>query len=193
MKDIKSDSKKNLQRKYPTIGVCGLDCGFCTRYYTKGISKCPGCCGSNFFYKHPTCSFITCCVKKKNLEVCAECMDFPCPKFKTAEEYQYMKDSSSYPSNKNIIPNLNIIKKHGIKEFIKQQKKRIRILENMIEQFDDGRSRSHFCRAVCLCDFTILRNSLTKANRKVKTSHIKSIDTKTKAKILKEFLNDFSS
>ena len=184
---------KYPQRKYPTIGVCGLDCGLCPRYYTKGTSRCPGCCGSNFFYKHPSCSFITCCVKKKNLEVCAECLDFPCSKFKTAEEYQHMNESPSYPSTKNIIPNLNFIKKHGIKKFINQQKKRIRILENMIEHFDDGRSRSFFCRAVCLYDLTILENSFTEASRKVNTSHIKSADTKTKAKILREILNDFSA
>jgi len=192
MKAIKYDLKKYPERKYPTIGICGLDCGLCPRYYTKGTSRCPGCCGPNFFNKHPSCSFITCCVKKKNLEVCAECLDFPCSKFKTVEEYQYMKESSSYPSNKNIIPNLNFIKKHGIKKFINQQKKRIRILENMIEHFDDGRSRSFFCRSVCLFDLKKLENSYTEASQKVKTGYIKSAAPKIKAKILREILSEFS-
>jgi len=35
--------------------------------------RCPGCCGPEFFNKHPSCSFITCCVKRNDLEVCAEC------------------------------------------------------------------------------------------------------------------------
>jgi hypothetical protein len=36
---------------YPTIGACGLDCGLCTRYYTVGPSRCPGCCGPDSFTK----------------------------------------------------------------------------------------------------------------------------------------------
>ena len=125
--------KKYSARKYPTIGVCGLDCGLCPRYYTVGTSRCPGCGGPDFFNKHPSCSFITCCVKKKNLEVCAECSEFPCSKFKTDEEYQQLKESSSYPSYKTVMPNLNFIKEHGIKKFLDQQKKRIKLLERMME------------------------------------------------------------
>ena len=175
-------------KKYPTIGVCGLDCGLCPRYYTRGASRCPGCCGPDFFNKHPSCSFITCCVKKKNLEVCGECVEFPCSKFKTEEEYQQLEESSSYPSNRIVLKNLNFIKEHGIKKFIDQQKKRIKLLEKMIEKFDDGRSRSFFCRAACLLDLKSLENSLNKAIYKIKTENIKKNDTKIKAKILKQYI-----
>jgi hypothetical protein len=58
-------------KAYPTLGCCGLDCGLCSRYYTVGTSRCPGCCGPEFFDKMPSCAYITCCVKKKGLEVCA--------------------------------------------------------------------------------------------------------------------------
>ncbi len=179
---------KPILKKYPTIGVCGLDCGLCPRYYTKGTSRCPGCGGPDFFNKHPSCSFITCCVKKKNLEVCGECSDFPCYKFKTDEEYQQLEESSSYPSNKVVMLNLNFIKEHGIKKFIDQQKTRIKLLERMIGNFDDGRSRSFFCRAACLLDLTSLESSLNKAIRKIKADNIKMDDNKVKAKILKENL-----
>jgi len=179
-------NKKNEHVKiYPTIGVCGLDCGLCPRYYTVGTSRCPGCCGPEFFSKHPSCSFITCCVKKKNLEVCAECSDFPCSKFKSDEEYQQVKESSSYPSYKNLMPNLNLIKEHGLETFIGQQKKRIKLLEKMIADFDDGRSRSFYCKSAALLDLTILENSLDNAIQKIKTDNIKPNDIKTKAKILK--------
>ena len=64
MGQVKPDLRKYPIKKYPTIGVCGLDCGLCPRYYTIGPSRCPGCAGPDFFNKHPSCSFITCCVKK---------------------------------------------------------------------------------------------------------------------------------
>ena len=183
MKQTNTDLKK-----YPTIGVCGLDCGLCPRYHTVGTSRCPGCGGPDFFNKHPSCSFITCCVKKKNLEVCAECSDFPCSKFKSDEEYQQLKESSSYPSSKKIMLNLNYIKEHGIEIFAEQQKRRIKLLETMIENFNDGRSRSFYCKAASLLDLTSLENSLDDATKKIKAGNIKSNDTKIKAIILKEIL-----
>ena len=179
-------------KTYPTIACCGLDCGLCPRYYTVGPSRCPGCAGPNFFNKHPSCSFITCCVKKKGLEVCAECSEFPCPKFKSNEEYQQLQESSSYPSCKKVIPNLNFIKKYGIKKFIEQQRSRIKLLETMIKNFDDGRSRSFFCKAAILLDLTNLTSSLDKATQKIKTHNIKQKDIKNKAKILKVTLNEIA-
>lgn len=186
-------NKMNRPAKtYPTIGVCGLDCGLCPRYYTVGPSRCPGCCGPDFFNKHPSCSFVTCCVKKKNLEVCAECSNFPCSKFKSDEEYQQLKESSSYPSYKKVMPNLNFIKKHGIEKFVGQQKKRIKLLETMIENFDDGRSRSFFCKAATLLDLTSLENSFDAASKKIKADNIESNDIKTKVKILKSILSEIA-
>jgi hypothetical protein len=128
-------------KTYPTVGVCGLDYGLCPRYYTVGVSGCPGCCGPEFFAKHPSCSFITCCVKQRGLEVCAECSDFPCSRFKNEKEYQQLKESSSYPSYKRVIRNLNFTKEHGVEEFAGQQRKRIELLERMLADFDEGRSK----------------------------------------------------
>ncbi|MGD0582969.1 MAG: DUF3795 domain-containing protein [Bacteroidales bacterium] len=177
-------------RKYPTVGVCGLDCGLCPRYYTEGPSRCPGCGGPDFLEKHPTCSFITCCVKKRNLEDCAECSDFPCSKFKNDEEYQQMKGSSSYPPNRKVMLNLNFIREYGMEKFAEQQNKRIRLLETMLENFNDGRSKSFYCKATALLDIKILEDSLDKAVQNIESDNIRTGDAKSKAKILKELLNE---
>jgi hypothetical protein len=180
-------------KKFPTVGCCGLDCGLCPRHYTVGPSRCPGCCGPDFFIKRPTCSFITCCVKKKGLETCAECQDFPCSKFKSDEEYQQMKLSSSYPPDRKILSNLIFIKEKGMTNFVEQQQRQIGLLETMIENFDDGRSRSFFCKAAALLDFTNIQNSINKATQEVKTAKIKQNDVKNKAKILKAILVEIAS
>ena len=180
----------SILKKYPTIGVCGLDCGLCPRYYTVGTSRCPGCGGPDFFKKHPSCSFITCCVKNKGLEVCSECSEFPCAKFKSAEEYEQLKESSSYPSCKKVLPNLYFIKEHGIRRFIGVQKKRVKLLETMISKFDDGRSRSFYCRAATFHDLKILKCSLEKATKIVATDRISHNDMKSKATILRTIINE---
>jgi hypothetical protein len=179
-------------KKYPTIGVCGLDCGLCPRYYTAGSSRCPGCGGPDFSNKHPSCSFITCCVKKKNLEVCAECSDFPCVKFKSAEESIQVKESSSYPSYKKILPNLYFIKEQGIDKFIEQQNKRIKLLKTMLSKFDDGRSKSFFCKTALFIDIMALENSIEKATEIVKSDKINQTDMKSKANILKNIIGEIS-
>ncbi len=149
-------------KKYPTIGVCGLDCGLCPRYYTDGPSRCPGCGGPDFAEKHPSCSFITCCVKKHGLEACGECAEFPCSKFKSEEEYSKVPLSSSYPPYWKVLSNQRLIQKKGIKEFVALQRKRISLLEVMLEKHDDGRSKSFFCRAAALLEPTELKDALDK-------------------------------
>jgi len=177
-------------KKYPSIGVCGLDCGLCPRHYTDGPSKCPGCDGIDFQLKHPSCSFITCCVKKKGLEVCGECAEFPCLKIKRSDEYDKVPDSSSYPTYKKVLPNLIFIKENGIEKFMEQQMKRIEILEKMLENYDDGRSRSFFCRAANTMDISILEHSLEQAESIIKKENIEPEDKKSRAKILKTIVRD---
>jgi hypothetical protein len=177
-----------VSKKYPTIAVCGLDCGLCPRFYTNGPSRCPGCYGPGFADKHPSCSFITCCVKKRNLEVCGECPDFPCPKFKSEEEYDRVEGSSSYPSYKKLMPNQKYIKTHGIDEFIVMQAERIRLLEEMLAGFDDDRSRSFYCHAASSLGTALLKKSIERASKKVDRDGIGVDDKKTRAKILRDIL-----
>lgn len=188
-------------KKYPTVGLCGLDCGLCPRYYTVGPSRCPGCCGPDFFNKHPSCSFITCCLKKKNLEICAECEEFPCQKFKEKNstslserlggangDWWYLTDAGKYDSfltYRKVVPNLGFIKEHGIKRFREQQRKRIELLETMLKQFDDGRSKSFYCLAVTLLTLESLENALDEVE--------KTDDIKMSAKKLKTNLNEKAS
>ncbi len=185
---LKTIASVNALKRYPAIGVCGLDCGLCPRYYTTGPSRCPGCGGPNFANKHPSCSFITCCVKKKGLEVCAECSLFPCSKFKSEEDYRQSKGSPSYPSNKKLMPNQKFIKEHGIERFIQLQQERMRMLETVLTEYDDGRSKSFFCKAATLLDLENLSGCLEKANQKIRTEEVKQGDVKKRARILKGIL-----
>ena len=140
---------------------------------------------SGFPRKHPSCSFITCCVKKKGLEVCGQCAEFPCPKFKSGEEYQ-QTESSSYPPARKMLSNLRFMKEEGIEPFISRQRKRIELLEVMIDRCDDGRSRSFFCRAAALLDPQSLKRSLETANKA--TAGRGTSDVGHRAKVLRGIL-----
>ena len=178
-------------KNYPTIGCCGLDCGLCPRYYTVGSSKCPGCCGPDFFNKHPSCSYITCCVKKNRLEVCAQCGEFPCSKFEAWLEIGGEYDS--FLTHKKAKSNLDFIRTYSLKRFIRQQRKRIELLEKMLNNFDDGRSKSFYCIATTLLPITDMKASLEKTEQEFRGKKITSADSRIKSKILKEFLNESAS
>lgn len=174
--------KEYPAKLYPCIGCCGIDCGLCPRYYTTGASRCPGCYGPDFATKHPSCPFITCCVKKKGLEVCGQCADFPCPRFHGWDA------GDSFVTHLRSISNLNAIKEQGQDTFIAQQKIRISRLVKMLREFDDGRSKSFYCLTVALLPLTDLEASLDKAEREIGSSGI--TDPRRKAAILHKYCNE---
>ena len=175
------------EKKHPTIGCCGIDCGLCPRYYTKGSSRCPGCCGPGFFSKNPGCSHITCCVKKKHLEVCGECTEFPCGKFgKWFGEDAF----DSFVTHKKAEYNLRFIRDQGLNEFLNQQRKRMQILQEMLDEFNEGRSKSLYCLATALLPIPALMKSLERAKQKIQMEGIRKDDLKGKANILKDILQD---
>jgi len=178
---------KNPVKTYPTIACCGLDCGLCPTYYTKGPSRCIGCCGPEFFNKHPSCSILTCCVKKNNFETCAQCKEFPCSKLKDWDEYD------SFICHRVSLTNLNLIKKKGLEEFFKQQEKRIKFLEIMLENFNEGRSKSFYCIASALLPLDDLEHALNRSNEQIKFEEIELNDLKAKSKILRTYLNQYAS
>lgn len=165
-------------KKYCTIGCCGIDCGLCPRFHTKGDSVCPGCCGTNFRNKHPSCGFVTCCVIKNGLEVCSDCIDYPCNRFDSEK-----KGYDSFVTHKKVFSNLDSIKSNGIVYFIDQQEIRINILRDFLTNYDDGRSKSFFC--ICCALFPL--NKLQEAN--LFMSGLKeSSDIMVKNKLLKDKL-----
>lgn len=177
-----------MNKKLFTIGCCGLDCGLCPRFYTEGSSRCPGCCGVDFENKHPSCSFITCCTKKKNLEVCGECNDFPCIKF--AKE---TGDRDSFLTHRRVIQNQNFIKDSGIGTFIEQQKKRMALLQTLLKYYVDGNCKSFFCLAATLLSLKSLNESLLKAEKEIQAMSVGKEELKVKAKIMRNILNQLAA
>jgi len=175
-------AKKYPNKEYPTIACCGLDCGLCPVYYTKGPSKCPGCCGPDFHNKHPSCSIITCCVKKHQYETCAECDEFPCSKIDKWDKFD------SFISHRVSLRNLRSIKEIGITQFFNHQQKRIELLENMLENFNEGRSKSFYCLATALLQTEDVEKALNDSLKAIKEAKIDLADVKSKSKILRENL-----
>jgi len=170
----------------PTLGFCGLDCGLCPRYHSIGSSRCPGCCGPGFFNKRKSCPFITCCVKKGNLGGCAQCDEFPCSRFKGRDR------RDSFITKQNSLSNIDLVKEVGVEHFLMQQRQRTKLLELMLEEFNEGRSKSFYCLAATLLPIADIEVSLTAAKEEIHNDGIDLEAVKTKANILRKFLNSFA-
>ena len=172
-------------KRFPTIGCCGLDCGLCPRYYTEGSSRCPGCCGPDFFKKNPGCGYITCCVNKRNLEVCGQCTEFPCSRIvKLLAKGVY----DSFLTHQKIRSNLNFIREKGLGEFIDQQEKRIKLLNKMLAEFNEGRSKSFCCLSSTLLSIKGIEESIKISRTMIEKLGIQKDDFKIRAKILRKNL-----
>jgi hypothetical protein len=153
-------------REYPIVGVCGLECGLCPRYYTEGASRCPGCCGPDFWKKMPGCGFITCCVKEKGLETCAQCAGFD-----GCERVARLLDSArcqdSFISHRPIEANLTFIREHGIEEFVRLEMEKQGFLRHLLSNYDEGRSKSFYCTSCQLVPLDSLRQALKEAGAEI--------------------------
>lgn len=153
-------------KKYPIIGVCGLNCGLCPRYHTAGSSRCPGCCGADFWQKHPACGFITCCVKKKGLETCAECIDLTeCERVARVLYSARYKDS--FISYRPVPANFSFIREHGIEEFARLEMEKQKFLKYLLANYSDGRSKSYYCTSCQLMPLDKLQEALREAEAEI--------------------------
>ncbi len=137
-------------RQYPLFSACGLNCGLCPRYYTAGVSRCPGCAGEGFSAVHPACGVLSCC-RKNGLEHCCFCAQFPCKRYDGADQ------SDSFITHQNQLRDFEKAKRVGIAAYMAELDEKIRLLTALLHTYDDGRRKSLFCTAVNLLELADIR------------------------------------
>ena len=174
----------NLTEEKNLAGCCGLYCGLCPRYQSTAASKCPGC---KILSLQLSCKLYNCCVKKNGLETCAACNDFPC------EKYDKFFDGDSFISHRVCLPNLQQIQKVGLTRWLRQQNKRRQTLENLLADYNEGRSCSFFCVASALMPPVLVAKAVTQAQKTMGAEDVRDSDVKAKAKILRFAIENFAS
>ena len=150
------------ERKNPLFAACGLNCGLCPRYHTKGESRCPGCAGKGFSLVHPPCGVLSCALRK-GLEYCFLCDDFPC------EKYDGVDSSDSFITHKNQLKDFEKAKQIGLKEYEAKLDVKVKILIELLENYNDGRRKSFFCLAVNLLELNDIQFVMAQIAEQTKT------------------------
>jgi hypothetical protein len=157
---------------YPEIGICGLSCRLCPRYHTEGESRCSGC--KTESRMGAGCPFITCAMKKKHVEFCGDCPDsHVCDRWKKHREAA--KSHDSFKCYLKLEEDIAFIRRHGIRQFEEDQKNREALLKIMLQEFNEGRSKSYYCIAATILTPVELRDALDEAKRKTAGADVKSM------------------
>ncbi len=172
--------------KYPQIGICGLSCKLCPMYHmdSKCKSKCEGC--KSEVRMSLGCKFITCAVKKNQIEFCWECNEsVNCQKWKKHREAG--KKGDSFKCYQKLEDDIRFIQNNGIEQFMENQNKREEILKDMLDNFNEGRSKSHYCIAATVMEIKELEEAVLKAKK-----DSSGLDVKSKSKILHMILDEIA-
>ncbi len=167
-------------KSHPSIGACGIDCGLCPVHHVKAGDGCGGCTAPG-----PSgvagrwCAISRCAVRERGYETCAECPEFPCPRLEGWDK------GDSIVTHVATLSNLRAIRQRGLDGFLEQQRKRIELLEAMLGEFDEGRSKGRCCAACALLPVGELQTALDDARRDAGEKGIPADDRESKAKVLR--------
>lgn len=159
-----------MEIKYPEIGICGLSCRLCPHYQTEAASRCRGCKSTDRIAVG--CPFITCALKKFDIEYCGDCaQNDSCDKWKKHREIG--KKHDSFKSYQKLDDDINFIKIKGIEAYNEQQKIREAILIKLLNEFNEGRSKSYYCITATVMEIDELQRTLETAKIESKAQSVK--------------------
>ncbi|PKL64623.1 MAG: hypothetical protein CVV32_08100 [Methanomicrobiales archaeon HGW-Methanomicrobiales-3] len=167
---------------YPEIAICGLSCRLCPHYHTEGRSRCGGCKTESRI--SAGCPFITCALKKKGVEFCWDCKEQEmCEKW--ARHRKAGKTADSFKCYQTLEDDIAFIQKDGVEAFENLQKKRESLLNEMLAEFNEGRSKSYYCIAATVLAIAELERILAEAKK-----NSAGLAIKEKAGVLHALLDD---
>ena len=171
---MKRSDTKNL------VGCCGLYCGLCSKYQSKAPSRCVGC---QLGEQHSWCSIWNCCVKKHKFEICTECGEiFDCTIFLRRKVMEWIP----------VADNLRQIKEAGLEIWLKEQAERQKLLEGLLQNYNEGRSMSLYCKVCARMPIDLINKAIEQTKQKLRYEKIDRSDIKTKAKIFKSIVSDLA-
>lgn len=174
-----------MQIQYPELGICGLSCRLCPSYHAQGASRCGGCKSANRMAVG--CPFITCAVKQKGIEFCWECAEGEtCPKWRRHRTASTQYDS--FVCYQKLEENIALVQRAGVNAFEKTQQARAKLLRHMLDQFNEGRSKTYYSIAATVMEIAELQTALAQAKRAAATMPLKE-----RAKLLHALLDEIAA
>jgi len=101
------------------------------------------------------------CCQRKGIEYCFECGEFPCKK------YDSWGDSDSFITHRNYLGDMEKARKTGIEAYKAELNAKVKVLEELLNNYNDGRRKSFYCLAVNLLDLADLESVMEKIRNEI--------------------------
>lgn len=176
-----------LEEKH-LAGCCGLYCGLCPRFQSTAPSRCPGC---QLGEQHAYCSVYRCCVTKRGLFTCADCHEYPCERLLRVLGVE--EDLDSFISHKPALPNLDRIREAGLETYLGEQRERRLLVEQLLADYNEGRSMGFYCAACALMPPGLIRQAIGEMEQLLTSKQVNDLDLKAKARIMKSLVRELAS
>jgi len=174
-----------VEIEYPEIGICGLACRLCPAYQRKTEGRCGGC--KTESRMNAGCPLTTCALKCKGVEFCWDCGESDsCAKWKRHREFGRQHDS--FKCYQMLDEDILFIQKNGVDEFDALVKQREQALKAMLNEFNEGRSKSYYCIAATVLELDELEKALAEARKRSA-----GLDMKEKSKLLHSLLDTMAA
>ena len=116
--------------------------------------------------------------------MCTECSEvFNCKIFQSRKVAEWI------PAYEN----LRQIQKVGLEIWLKEQKQRQALVEELLEKYNEGRSMNFYCKVCARMPIEMIYIAVKEAKITFASEKIDKSDIKSKAKILKTVLKDFAT
>ncbi len=123
---------------------------------------------------------------KKGLTTCIECEEYPCDRYSR-------RGWGGDQWTRTAQDNLESIKKHGMEGFLKEQRERRLAVEELLADYNDGRSMSFYCIACRLMPINLISQAAAELKQRLSDNQIDDSDIKAKAKALKAIIQELAS
>lgn len=142
----------NFVRTDTLFSLCGLNCNLCPSFVR---GTCHGCAADSPCAL--TCTIAPCSVKHGNVQYCFLCEEYPCKKFDNFDQHDSMV------LHRNIKKDVEKAKRIGLEAYRDEQREKKKILDRLLNDYDDGEKDVFFCLAVNMLELADLKEVLEQA------------------------------
>jgi hypothetical protein len=131
--------------------------------------------------QHSWCSIWNCCVKKHRFENCTECHEIAnCTIFRRRKVLEWIPAAD----------NLSQINEAGLDSWLSEQIERQALLEDMLQNFNEGRSRNLYGKVCARMSTDLIKKAVKEATEKLAGEQVDMSDVNSKGRVLKAVIKE---
>ena len=136
---------KGFSRAEPLFSLCGLQCALCPMHLD---GHCPGCGGGA---GNQSCAIARCSLEQDGVAFCTQCTRYPC------ERYDGFDACDSFVPHQTRQRDLDHLQAVGLETLLAEMREKTRLLECLLNGYNDGRHKALFRTAAYLLPLPELR------------------------------------